>query len=321
MTNTFVIQIYRNYFASSFVVGNVYILGMKDGSNSLLRIKNKNTLDDIKVENIRWVLWVTRKIPEETFLDIKKVIRVYISDLSGNLYLLNEHLKTILMRSGQEEDKQQADINNVIPVLPNNITVKFTDSEHDLDVSLPSIMRSQSANNPQDLYSHQTVVLRMDPNSGSIKYCNFTYPTVNFSQQVRLSGKVQQRIQSFIKSMSNLYNRPLKQTLSISFDDGLSALPEITDFEKLLSCVCYELEKSFEEFAKIESRDRVVEENVSLLFEKVSLNKNYLGTLRLNRFEEEFKELRLEFNSGKGNSYQFTKDSMLIKIDVKFNTD
>jgi hypothetical protein len=195
----------------------------------------------------------------------------------------------------------------LIAVLPTDVTISFTD-----DLNFKASVKSLANN-----FSQQTVSLKVNPETRSVKYCSFAYPRLNFAQEVRLSGRAQQRMEGFRKVFKELFEQSQGKRLTIGFGESLKVLPEATEFESILGGACYELEKAFDEFARVENRDGIVEENVSILLENISLNKNYISFLRLEKFDKEFKEIRLEFTEGSGNSVKFSADSVIVRIDVK----
>jgi len=127
LVNTFMIQIYRRYFMSSFLVGNVYVLGF-DNRVAVLVAKDRNSINSVDVQNLKWVMWLTRKLPDEVFLDHNMVIGLYICDLAGNFFKLNDKFKAYLL-DPDKEDQRQLDINELIPVLPINVLLSFADPE------------------------------------------------------------------------------------------------------------------------------------------------------------------------------------------------
>lgn len=84
-SNCFALHIYRSYFTTSFMLGNIYVLGYKRGSK-ILHLTSANSIHEVDMENLQWVLWITRKIPEDLVVDSSKVIGLYVIDLAGNLF-------------------------------------------------------------------------------------------------------------------------------------------------------------------------------------------------------------------------------------------
>lgn len=243
------------------------MLGYKNGTNELITIKDKTDFSKIELQNVKWVLWVTKKIPDQEILNPNKVIRIYISDMSGNLYLLHNKFKQILLSTQHPQQRQQPDINNVVPILPTNITIKLSDETKAMEASLPSMsmLRSQSSNNPGELYSYQSVGLKINTQNLNIKYNGFVHQSINLVQQLKLNTKIQVRVFEFIKYVMQTCSRPLKTNLKLRFASDMLTLPQISNFEKLISCVFYEVEKALEEYTKLEQRDKIVEENISMI--------------------------------------------------------
>lgn len=96
MTNKFVLQIFKSYFMTHFAIGNVYLFGMKSGENKLV-VGNNKTVAETDMANVDWVMWVTDKIPEDTEFDLRRLIRVFMTDLGGNMYKVNEKMKAMLV--------------------------------------------------------------------------------------------------------------------------------------------------------------------------------------------------------------------------------
>lgn len=260
LVNTFMIQIYRRYFMSSFLIGNVYVLGFENRV-SVMVAKDRNSINSVDVQNLKWVLWLTRKLPDEVFLDQNMVIGLYICDLAGNFFKLNEKFKSYLL-DPEKEDQRQLEVNELIPVLPSNVLLSFVDSELPMMREL-SLKRSEST--IRSPYESQTVVLTFNTHSGSIKQSEFNYPVFSLVHHFRLSTSIQSRVQAFRKFLTEYHEDTEGQVLQFSFDDSLSDLPEIELFENTLNVCLYELEKVYEEFSKLDSRDKNVEENIATL--------------------------------------------------------
>ncbi|CAM6000525.1 unnamed protein product [Sphagnum balticum] len=255
LANTFMIQIYRRYFMSSFLIGNVYVLGFDNGVSVMLA-KDRNSINSVDVQNLRWVMWLTRKLPDEVFLDQNMVIGLYICDLAGNFFKLNDKFRSYLL-DPEKEDQRQLDINDLVPVLPTNVLLSFADPETPPVMRELSLKRSESS--IRSRYESQSITLTLNTRSGVIKQSEFGYPAFSLVHHFRLSTSIQSRVQTFRRFLTDYHEEAAGQLLEFSFDESLSVLPEIELFENIINVSLYELEKVYEELAKLDSRDKNVE--------------------------------------------------------------
>lgn len=247
LVNTFMIQIYRRYFMSSFLIGNVYVLGFENRVTVLVA-KDRNSINSVDVQSLKWVLWLTRKLPDEVFLDPSMVIGLYICDLTGNFFKVNDKFKAHLL-DPEKEDQRQLEINELIPVLPTNVLLKFVDPTSPTKVADSSIKRSESV--IRSPFENQTIILTLNTGSGNIKQSEFNYPAFSLVHHFRLSTSIQARVQSFRRFLTEFHEDALDQQLEFSFHESLGDLPEMELFENTLNVCLYELEKVYEEFSKL----------------------------------------------------------------------
>lgn len=118
VSNSYLIQIYKSHFLNSLLVNNVYLLGMKNNTIEHVSIVDKRSTENIDFNMVKWVLLMTRNIPNETILPRDKIMNVAVCDIGGNVFLIDGFKDYIL-------DKQ-LNIHELVSVIPDNFTLIFT---------------------------------------------------------------------------------------------------------------------------------------------------------------------------------------------------
>ena len=79
--------------------GMVFILGYKRKNIKpvVKKLQKQKDVDEVKVVQLSYIFWVTDRIPTNDEFNIKKIIRIFITDLNRSIYKINDVIKDKLL--------------------------------------------------------------------------------------------------------------------------------------------------------------------------------------------------------------------------------
>lgn len=89
ISNTYLIQILKSYFINSLILKNNYLLGMKSNTITHLSGKKNSDVQAIDYDNVKWILMISKTIPDESLLPRDKIVRVAVCDLVDDVFLID----------------------------------------------------------------------------------------------------------------------------------------------------------------------------------------------------------------------------------------
>ena len=91
LKNMFLIQVYKSYFSNMVREGMSVILGSKSGRPpTIIRLQKKEDIDKVNIVELAYLLLVASQIPSNDEIDHSKIIRVFVTDLSENVYQIDQ---------------------------------------------------------------------------------------------------------------------------------------------------------------------------------------------------------------------------------------
>lgn len=95
---------------------------------SLIRLKNKNEVENMDINKIDFILIVSKNIPTNDEIKHSKIIDIFVLDLNHTFHKLHKKVQKYLLNL--EDESEERFLANTVPILESNVILCFIDKSN-----------------------------------------------------------------------------------------------------------------------------------------------------------------------------------------------